>query len=51
MTEHVAFLIKDFVLFAASFYLLKEDVIRAALVDEPALRRNGDTRAVQVSAD
>jgi uncharacterized membrane protein YkgB len=30
MTEHVAFLIKDLVLFAASFHLLKEDVIRAS---------------------
>jgi uncharacterized membrane protein YkgB len=30
MTEHVAFLMKDLVLFAASFYLLKEDVIRAS---------------------
>lgn len=28
MTEHVAFLMKDLVLFAASFYLLKEDVLR-----------------------
>jgi uncharacterized membrane protein YkgB len=30
MTEHVAFLMKDLVLFAASFYLLKEDVVRAS---------------------
>jgi uncharacterized membrane protein YkgB len=30
MTEHVAFLMKDLVLFAASFHLLKEDVIRAS---------------------
>lgn len=30
MTEHVAFLMKDLILFAASFYLLKEDVIRAS---------------------
>jgi hypothetical protein len=30
MTEHVAFLMKDPVLFAASFHLLKEDVIRAS---------------------
>jgi uncharacterized membrane protein YkgB len=30
MTEHVAFLIKDLVLFATSFHLLKEDVIRAS---------------------
>jgi uncharacterized membrane protein YkgB len=31
MTEIVAFLMKDVVLFAASFYLLKQDVMRAAL--------------------
>jgi uncharacterized membrane protein YkgB len=30
MTEHVAFLMKDLVLFATSFHLLKEDVVRAA---------------------
>ena len=30
MTEHVAFLMKDLVLLAASFYLLKQDVLRAA---------------------
>jgi uncharacterized membrane protein YkgB len=30
MTEHVALLMKDLVLFAASFHLLKEDVIRAS---------------------
>jgi uncharacterized membrane protein YkgB len=30
MTEHVAFLMKDLVLFAASLHLLKEDVIRAS---------------------
>ncbi len=30
MTEHVAFLMKDLVLFAASFHLLKEDVIRVS---------------------
>jgi uncharacterized membrane protein YkgB len=28
MTEHVAFLIKDIVLFSVSFYLLRQDVIR-----------------------
>src|SRR6201984_2956053 len=32
MTEHVAFLMKDLVLLAASFYLLKQDLLRA----EPA---------------
>jgi uncharacterized membrane protein YkgB len=30
MTEHVAFLMKDLVLLAASCYLLKQDVLRAA---------------------
>ena len=40
MTEHVAFLMKDLVLFAVSFYLLKEDVVRAALANEPALTRS-----------
>ena len=28
MTERVAFLMKDLVIFAASFYLLKQDVMR-----------------------
>jgi uncharacterized membrane protein YkgB len=31
MTERVAFLMKDIVLFSASFYLLKQDVARVAL--------------------
>lgn len=31
MTERVAFLMKDLVLFAVSFYLLKQDLIRASL--------------------
>jgi uncharacterized membrane protein YkgB len=31
MTEKVAFLMKDLVLFAASFYLLKQDLVRASL--------------------
>ena len=31
MTEKVAFLVKDLVLFAVSFYLLKQDVFRASL--------------------
>lgn len=30
MTEHMAFLMKDLVLLAASFYLLKQDVLRVA---------------------
>jgi hypothetical protein len=34
MTEKVAFLMKDLVLFAASFYLLQEDVARVALSRE-----------------
>lgn len=37
MTEHVAFLMKDLVLFAVSFYLLREDVVRAAVANEAAL--------------
>jgi uncharacterized membrane protein YkgB len=35
MTEHVAFLMKDLVLLAASFYLLRQDVLRAAPAREP----------------
>jgi uncharacterized membrane protein YkgB len=31
MTERVAFLMKDLVIFAGSFYLLKQDVVRASL--------------------
>jgi len=31
MTGNVPFLMKDVVLFAASFYLLKQDVLRASL--------------------
>jgi hypothetical protein len=31
MTEKVAFLMKDIVLFAVSIYLLRQDVIRASL--------------------
>jgi len=31
MTERVAFLMKDLVLFAASFYLLKQDTVRASV--------------------
>jgi hypothetical protein len=31
MTEKVAFLMKDFVLLAASFYLLKQDLMRLSL--------------------
>ena len=35
MTERVAFLMKDLVLLAASFYLLRQDVLRAASASEP----------------
>jgi uncharacterized membrane protein YkgB len=35
MTETVAFLMKDLVLLAASFYLLRQDVLRAASALEP----------------
>jgi len=31
MTEKVAFLMKDFVLLAVSFYLLKQDLLRLSL--------------------
>ena len=34
MTERVAFLMKDLVIFAASFYLLKQDVVRASVSDK-----------------
>jgi hypothetical protein len=35
MTEHEAFLLKDLVLLAASFYLLKQDVRRVASRQQP----------------
>jgi uncharacterized membrane protein YkgB len=35
MTEHVAFLMKDLVLLAASFYLLRQDVLRAVSARQP----------------
>jgi uncharacterized membrane protein YkgB len=44
MTERVAFLMKDLVLFAVSFYLLKQDVVRAAI------REHTPTRAPSVGA-
>jgi uncharacterized membrane protein YkgB len=40
MTEHLAFLMKDLVLLAASFYLFKEDLIRAALPHEAPITRS-----------
>jgi uncharacterized membrane protein YkgB len=36
MTEKVAFLMKDLVLFAVSVYLLRQDVIRASLLKTAA---------------
>jgi uncharacterized membrane protein YkgB len=48
MSEHVAFLMKDLVLFAASFYLLREDLIRAALPDEVALTRSEAALTVEL---
>ena len=41
MTEHVAFLMKDIVLFSVSVYLLKQDVIRVA---------NPTTQRLEISA-
>lgn len=41
MTEHVAFLMKDIVLFSVSFYLLRQDVIRVL----HAAAQNNDTGA------
>jgi uncharacterized membrane protein YkgB len=41
MTEHVAFLMKDIVLFSVSFYLLRQDVTRVLL----AASLNHDTAA------
>jgi hypothetical protein len=38
MTEHVAFLMKDLVLLAVSFYLLREDVKRVSLRATESLR-------------
>ena len=55
MTGNVAFLMKDVVLFAVSFYLLKQDVVRASLsaaerserqeVGEPRARAAGEVAA------
>src|ERR1700730_8984868 len=41
MTEHVAFLMKDIVLFSVSFYLLRQDVARVL----PATTQNHDPGA------
>lgn len=51
MTEHVAFLMKDLVLFAASFYLLKEDVVRASLGNEPPLTRSESALTLERQPD
>jgi hypothetical protein len=40
MTERVAFLMKDLVIFAASFCLLKEDVVRASVLAKPMREQN-----------
>jgi uncharacterized membrane protein YkgB len=45
MTEHVAFLMKDVVLFSASVYLLRQDVMR---VSSPA-KQNRESSAVVLS--
>jgi len=37
MTGNVAFLMKDLVLFAASFYLLKQDLLRVSLAATPVI--------------
>ncbi len=47
MTEKVAFLMKDIVLFAVSFYLLKQDVMRASLSGK---RLQGSLMSGQTSA-
>ena len=44
MTADVAFLVKDLVLLAASFYLLRQDVLRAA----PALEPYTDTQGAAI---
>ena len=45
MTEHVAFLMKDIVLFSASVYLLKQDVMRVS----NAAKQNRESSAVVAS--
>jgi hypothetical protein len=47
MTEKAAFLMKDLVLFAVSFYLLKQDVVRASLSGK---RLQGSLMSGQTSA-
>ena len=43
MTEHVAFLLKDIVLFSASVYLLRQDVMR---VSNPVQQERGSSAVV-----
>jgi uncharacterized membrane protein YkgB len=52
MTEKVAFLMKDFVLLSASFYLLKQDLVRASLPTGKAgeLSETLDTTLTQTKA-
>jgi uncharacterized membrane protein YkgB len=50
MTETVAFLMKDLVLLAVSFYLLKQDVVRATLTNQPAQARNEGALTTGASA-
>ena len=46
MTERVAFLLKDLVLLTASFYLLKQDLLRASLsATEPGISINRERPA------
>jgi uncharacterized membrane protein YkgB len=47
MTVNVAFLLKDLVILAASFYLLKQDALRVSLaVPEPEWRKTGTASAI-----
>jgi uncharacterized membrane protein YkgB len=50
MTEHVAFLMKDLVLFGASFCLLKHGLVKAALVAGSFANRGQATISMQTSA-
>lgn len=49
MTGNVPFLMKDIVLLAVSFYLLKEDIVRAAAADEIAVGRHAEAPRVAVA--
>jgi hypothetical protein len=44
MNERVAFLMKDLVLLAASFYLLRQDVLRSVSSPEPSPMYNTKER-------